>query len=187
MAALNIHRVTALPGTLEANSIYLVAPAAKPDYVEMYVTGNSASAVKRIINEDDILALIADAASAASAIDIVADIAARNALSPLTVTYVFVQDATGDATVASGGATYLYNPTASAWVKVSEAESLDIAVTWSALSGKPSSTVADIDDAVTKKHSHANKTQLDKIGQDANGNLTYDGALPHIGLDTAAW
>ncbi|MFX0084301.1 MAG: hypothetical protein ACFFAU_01405 [Candidatus Hodarchaeota archaeon] len=34
---------------------------------------------------------------------------------------------------------------------------------WSKLSDKPSSLVADIDDAVTKKHSHSNKATLDLI------------------------
>jgi len=40
-----------------------------------------------------------------------------------------------------------------------------IDVTWAALDGKPSSSVADIDDAVTKKHAHSNKTLLDSYTQ----------------------
>ena len=38
-----------------------------------------------------------------------------------------------------------------------------------------SSTVAELDDTVSKKHEHANSANLDKIGEDVNGNLTYDG------------
>ena len=45
MAAVKIYRETALPGTLQANSVYLIAPAGSPNYVEMYVTGTSASTV----------------------------------------------------------------------------------------------------------------------------------------------
>ena len=58
MAAVKIYRETALPGTLQANSVYLIAPAGSPNYVEMYVTGTAATTVKRIINEDDIQAMI---------------------------------------------------------------------------------------------------------------------------------
>jgi hypothetical protein len=39
MATYSIYKETALPGTLQPHSIYLIAPAANPDYVEMYVTG----------------------------------------------------------------------------------------------------------------------------------------------------
>lgn len=57
----------------------------------------------------------------------VADIAARNAL-PLDGRgqMVIVVDATADATVASGGAYYVWNENADVWVKIGEAESLDI-------------------------------------------------------------
>ena len=37
--------------------------------------------------------------------------------------------------------------------------------------------IGDIDDAVNKKHGHDNKNQLDKIAEDGNGKLTYDGTL----------
>lgn len=58
---------------------------------------------------------------------VVADITARDALaSPLSGDLAYVVSAVGDATVASGGATYIYS--GSAWVKVSEFESLDLAV-----------------------------------------------------------
>lgn len=43
------------------------------------------------------------------------------------------------------------------------------------IEGKPSSTVAQIDDAVTKRHEHANKDRLDKINEGAGGVLTYNG------------
>jgi hypothetical protein len=58
---------------------------------------------------------------------------------------------------------------------------------WSGLQGKPNSAVADIDDAVTKKHSHPNKTQLDLIGQDAQGNFTYNGVIPRAAWDSTTW
>ena len=64
---------------------------------------------------------------------------------------------------------------------------MDINFSWANLSGKPTSSVADIDDAVSKRHAHANKTQLDKIDQDASGNLTYNGNLPATGWASSNW
>ena len=46
-------------------------------------------------------------------------------------------------------------------------------IAWSVITGKPSSTVANIDDAVNKRHAHANKAQLDKVGE-ADGVMTYN-------------
>lgn len=186
MAIFQIYRETALPGSLQPYSIYLVAPASKPDYVEMYVTNAAGTATRRIINDVDIQAMINASVSAANQIQVLADIAARDALTPTGAWYVYVKDATGDATVASGGATYLWDTSTSAWVKISEAESLDISLTWSALSGKPTSSVADIDDAVTKRHTHANKTELDKIGENA-GQLTYGGTAVSTQWSSTGW
>ena len=46
-------------------------------------------------------------------------------------------------------------------------------IAWAVITGKPSSAVADIDDAVAKRHEHANKAQLDKVGE-TDGVMTYD-------------
>ena len=46
-------------------------------------------------------------------------------------------------------------------------------IAWSVITGKPSSTVANIDDAVNKRHAHANKAQLDKVGE-TGGVMTYN-------------
>ena len=53
--------------------------------------------------------------------------------------------------------------TLTAWQKIAEAESIDVTVTWDSISGKPSSTPAAIDQAVTDDHTHSNKTVLDAI------------------------
>ena len=185
--AIKIHRLTALPGTLEPDSIYYIAPAGKPNYVETYIVGNIAGSVRRVINEDDILTMIQSAITAANELVVVPTIAARNALAPDTTVWVYVEDATADPTVTSGGATYLYNTGNSQWLKTSESESLDISLTWGAIAGRPNSSPAAIDAAVGASHTHANMTELGKIGQDASGNLTYDGALPHVGWDSAGW
>ena len=48
-------------------------------------------------------------------------------------------------------------------------------IAWAVITGKPNSSVEDIDDAVARKHSHANAAQLDKVGE-ADGVMTYGGA-----------
>ena len=78
MARFQVHKVTALPSPLEAHAIYLVTSGT--DYVEMYVTGASASTVRRHINEADVQSLIDAAVGGLGAMDIVDDIAARDAL-----------------------------------------------------------------------------------------------------------
>lgn len=98
---------------------------------------------------------------------------------------VWVNDASADTTVGSGWAIYrkkvdtdpasLDYTQLTSWTKVSEAEMLDVVVTWDSISGKPSSTPAQIDQAVTDDHTHANKATLDLITVNGTtGNLAYN-------------
>jgi hypothetical protein len=183
MATFNISRVTALPGTLAPNTIYVVSVST--DKAEIYVTGNTATA-RRLLNQADIEALIDDAVSTISTLKVVADIAERNALVLTQDTQVLVLNATADPSVSSGGATYVWRQSNATWYKISETESLDLALTWSAITGTPSSSPAAIDTAVSAAHTHANLTQLGKIGQNGGGDLTYDGR-EYVRSGDAAW
>jgi hypothetical protein len=189
MATVQFFRETALPGTLVPDSIYFVAPTGSAaNYVEIYVVNSAGTAARHTPTKSEIDGWITSAIGSANDLTIVADITARNALLPLTAPkWVYVIDATGDATVTAGGATYLYNPTTTSWVKSSEAESMDVVLAWANITGKPTSAVADIDDAVTKRHTHANLTQLNKIGEDVGGNMTYNGSLVATGWTTTNW
>lgn len=187
MATYKVFKETALPGSLQAHSVYLVAPAAHPGFLEIYVTDAAGTATRRTHKVEDIQALIDASLAGLNGTEIVDDIAARDALTPANGDTVLVIDATGDGTVASGAATYVYRATGATWVKISEAESLDITLSWSDIVGKPSASTADIDDAVAKKHSHTNKTQLDKVGEDGDGEMTYGGANIAPRLNTASW
>ena len=187
MPAIKIHKTTTLPGTLEGHSIYLVAPAAKPNYVEMYVTNADATAVRRVITEQDVINLISASGSAGSSIQIVSDIAARNTLTPANGQLVYVLDATGDPTVASGAASYIWKASTSEWIKLTEFESMDVVVRWSNIQGAPTSSPSAIDAAVANSHTHANMTELNKIGEDSNGNFTYNGQPPRARLEVAGW
>lgn len=188
MPTLRFFKETAVPGSLQPHALYLVAPAAHPGYLEIYVTDAAGTAHRRTPRIPDIQALIDTAlAGLSGGATIVDDIAARNALTPTNGQQVLVINASADATVASGAATYIWRASTSAWIKISEAESLDLSLAWASISGRPSSTPAQIDAAVAASHSHSNKTQLDKVGEDSDGLLTYNGALPRIGWDSTAW
>lgn len=67
---------------------------------------------------------------------------------------------------------YLWDGTK--WNKL-DANQVSLTFTWGNLQGKPASSALTIDNAVTVAHSHTNKSVLDKIGQSAAGNFTYDG------------
>lgn len=187
MAEFRIFRETSLPATMQPRSVYLVAPTTSTDYVEMYVTDATGANARRIIKESDVTTMIANAMSGSSSITVLADIAARDALSPTGTQYVYVRNASADTTVTAGGATYLYDVANTTWVKISEAESLDVSLDWASLTGKPTSTAAQIDGAVTASHTHANKTDLDAIGKDADNNLTFNGTRPTIAWTSTGW
>jgi hypothetical protein len=188
MAVIKIHKVTALPASLDGHAVYLVAPAAKPNYVEMYVTNADGTVTKRVINSDDIQAMIdASIAAAGSNVTIVNTITDRDALTKHNGMYVLVLDATGDPTVTSGSASYVWRDANSSWIKLTEYESLDLQLTWDKISGKPSSTPSQIDSSVANSHTHSNMTQLGKVGEDANGDFTYGGNPPRARLETAGW
>lgn len=190
MAILTICKETALPGVLQANAMYLIAPPSKPDYVEIYITDKNGTVAKRIPTTDDIQSLINAATGAidpGSKLEIVANITARDLLAPTGNITVVVLDATDDPNVATGAATYVYELSTTTWHKISEAESMDLVLDWVNVTNKPNSSVADIDDAVSKRHSHSNLTQLNKIDQDAEGNFTYGGVAPKAALETNNW
>ena len=190
MSILTIFKETALPAELQANAMYLVAPPSKPDYVELYITDKNGVTVKRIPTTDDIQAMINSSTGGiipGSKLEVVADIAARDALAPTSNITVLVLDASADPAVGSGAATYVYQSSVSAWHKISEAESMDLVLDWANIQNKPVSSVADIDDAVSKRHTHTNLTQLNKIDEDGAGNLTYGGAYPKAALQTENW
>lgn len=187
------YRLTAVPSLpCDPNAVFFVAPQSKPNYIEIYVSNSAGTALKRLLTDTDIQSLIdASISSLGGEMPVVADIPARNALvSTLTKnTQVLVLDATGDSTVTSGAATYLYRVSTTSWIKLSEAESLDLILQWANIQGKPTSSPTAIDTAVTNSHVHnGNLTQLNKIGENADGLLTYNNSLPKIGWEgPIAW
>lgn len=108
------------------------------------------------------------------------DIAARDKLTGLIPgDRVYVTDATADPTVKNGGAFYIWMPASgdrpASWKKLSEDESVDFILSWDKLEGRPESGTTEIDLAVSQRHAHANKTELDFISDDGADNLLYKG------------
>lgn len=178
-------KVNTLPGTFAGSTIYIVKDA-NADYGEMYISNSAGSAVRRLPTRTDIQNMVNTAVAGTSHMYVVANIAARNALAPTIVTQALVIDATGDATVNSGAASYIYNPDTSSWVKIGEYESMDVILQWSSIQGKPNSTSSEIDDAVSKVHTHSNKTVIDKFSE-VSGDLKYDGAFIDPVLRAIDW
>lgn len=189
MNALNIHRVNSLPATLEASSIYYVSNVVNPELVEIYMTGNNPETVKRTVNRADVDAWInlALADIELSSVLIVATIAERDALVLDRSTLVLVIDATGDSSVKTGAATYVYNASAQSFTKISEFESLDLVLSWDGITDGPESTPEQIDQSVLQAHAHANSGQLAKVDQDAQGEFTYNGQYPLARISTEEW
>jgi hypothetical protein len=183
---LKFRKVTALPGTLEASTLYLVRHASNANLFNIYLSTDDGSAARHIISDTDIDSKITTALAGFSNLEVVANIAARDALTPTRNIQVIVLDATGDATVASGAATYVYRLSNTTWYKVSEAESLDVVLNWANLQNKPTSAVADIDDAVSKRHAHANSAVLSSLS-DSGGHLAYGGVPVRAYLDEETW
>lgn len=170
MAQIYFYKETAAPAVYTANSVYFIAPTGK-DYLELHVTGSNASVVKKIPTESEIRSWIAAGGVGRSPLKVVDDIDARDA-QRASASMFYVKDATKDTSVKRGGAFYIYDGTA--FTKVAEAESMDLSLSWDDVKDKPNVTKQQIETTVTNTHTHANKTQLDKIGE-SNGILTYGG------------
>lgn len=152
MSGIKPYIVNTLPTTFSPSGMYFVKGATHADKFKLYLATVDGASVRRLPTADDVTDEIAAAITMLSAIEYAETIAARDLMNPPANTLVYVANATGDATVAVGGATYFYVHATDTFVKVSEAESMDLSITWTALTGKPTSTPAAIDDAVSKAH-----------------------------------
>lgn len=189
MATFQVFKETALPsaGARQPHSVYFIAPPGAPDFFEIYATGASATTIKRVIDAQFVQDLIEANLAGISGIEVVDTIAQRDALTPTSNVLVWVLDATADPTVNSGAASYVYRLSTTTWHKLSEAESQDIVLAWANITGGPLSSPAAIDSAVAASHTHANISQLNKIGENGSGQLTYDGNLPVTAWASEGW
>lgn len=171
MAKTKFFKRTTLPTTWQPDSFYFILNSG---FAESYVT-DLAGNPKSIGNTAMITSLIDNKIAGLNMLEIVANIAQRDALQLTSNAMVLVTDATGDPTVTSGAAMYAYSAANDTFTKVAEYESMDVVIQWNNIQGRPDSTPAQIDNTVAKTHSHPNKPQLDKVGEDSSGEITYNG------------
>lgn len=171
MSVMSFYKVDSLPETLEPNALYFI-PGGNINLLEIYATDMMGEYVRGTIGID----AIREIASTSVASTLVRSVSTYDDLATLSTTMArvaFVIDASGDPTVESGAATYLYNSRSGVWVKVAEFESMDISSNWANIQGKPSATPQQLDNAVLNSHLHSNKAILDKFITDAAGKLQY--------------
>jgi hypothetical protein len=189
MAKMQSFQLQAIPGTLVPNAIYYIEDANGND-AQMYIT-DAASALHNVGNTGMITtianALIASAFSAQNSVVVYADIAARDADTLTKNTLAVVKDASADPTVDAGAALYIYELTPVTFSKLSEFESLDVTLDWSSIQNGPASSPAQIDDAVTKRHTHANQASLDRITVNVDDCLDVDGVDLKVAWSGVDW
>ena len=182
-------KVNTLPAQADwaASTMYYVPNATDATLMDLYFTNSDGTSMRHIVKTSEIQTMIDMSLANFNQAIIVANIAERNALVLTRNTPVWVIDATADTSVVSGAALYLYKSSDHTYTKISEAESMDVVVAWNTITGRPTSSVADIDDAVARKHSHANKLLLDKVGEDLDGDLIYNNKPVGNWMDTVEW
>lgn len=122
-------RVTSEPTELVANTIYLIQDGASD--LAITVVGTTAASVRRTVARSAISTMISNAIAGLDNLSealVVANITARDALTPAHNVFCLVKDATGDVTVAAGAALYFYEFATETWIKLSEYESMDVVI-----------------------------------------------------------
>lgn len=186
MNLLRIERVLSLPETLEPSTMY-IARSEHEGLVEVHFTNLDGSSSRKVIGKTEIESMVNTAIAGFNNILIATNIADRNSMTLERNSLVLVLDATGDEGVSNGAALYIYNYLESEFIKVSEFESLDLNLTWDNIQDKPNSSPAQIDAAVDNSHMHENMSSLQKIGEDGQGNLTYNGSGINANVTISDW
>jgi hypothetical protein len=190
---INFSKENTLPATFTPSTLYLIK-STNSSLFDLYLSSADGTGIRHIVRQDEIQAMIdssfteiTNLISSIHDVKVVADITQRNALTPTRTTLAFVVDATGDSTVMSGSASYVYDTSGSQWHKMTEYESMDVVQQYANLVGKPTSSVAAIDSAVSASHTHANKNLLDSLGLDVNNRLTLNGSIIPVSLVKEEW
>jgi len=207
---LNIKYVNALPaiGSRAPYTMYVVKDGVRAD---TYYTGSEADTIYTGMSYNemytafmsDVNTAIGNAVTSAAELKVVADLTAMTTYStasgatkPLMALVIDpragnanineVAITGGDTTVVGGSATYIWDHTMETWYKIAEQESMDLVLSWANLQDKPTSTVAQIDQAVADSHTHANMAVLNLLTEDVDGALNYNGVALVTFQDTWA-
>jgi len=170
---IRIDKVTALPSTRTANTIYLVKDPTS-NRLTIQVTGVTPDVIAKTIDSIDIASQIDTALSGLSLISFAEDIPQMMALTPSANTLVYVYDASGDPNAGVGPAAYVYNVVNETFLLIPKGGSSGGSIDWNTIVGRPSSSAQDIDLSVGMRHTHSNESVLDQFGE-SNGEPTYNG------------
>ena len=188
MSKFTIMRVTSLPSTITPSTMYILKQPTS-QVAEVYFSNNNGSQLVSGITEqfitDKFASLLATGMGEIQIVDTIND---RNRVTKNGNSLIMVIDATGDEFGSTGTVLYLYRAVNASYFRVSVFDGNQDGVSsggggaggpvwWDSILGKPSSTPVQIDDAVSKAHTHSNQAVLDRIGVTADGVLTVDGTV----------
>ena len=106
---------------------------------------------------------------------------------------VMVLDATGDSSVKEGWAIYRrtqhqnFTSLSLGWEKIIERESIDVAITWETINGRPMCSAVEIEHMVDDTHIHQNIPGLDDITETSAGKPAYKGKVLAYMSEVTNW
>lgn len=146
--AIKFNRVNSSASATEANSVYFVAETQGANKVgkEIIVVGSDGTKVS-FASLEVIDKAIEKSLKSANSVEVVADIPARDALKDTLKANasILVKDATGDSTVKSGAALYVFQKSDKTFTKIAEYESMDLEFTWSNIQNIPQLNITNED------------------------------------------
>lgn len=185
-----ISKVDNLPEVFTPNTMYLLrTPAGEggPESMEMYFSTVAGDRVVPGITDAHVRRRIVEYANTDyfKSIFVVPAIYERDLLVLTKDALVYVIDSVGDGLGSTGETLYLYSQSTSSYTKLLSANR---AVQWTDIIGSPVSTAAQIDQAVNNSHTHINQSVLNKLSENAAGQLVYNGKTTlNVVLVEAQW
>lgn len=171
-----IRRVNQLPTPREVDTLYVVVTPGKADAKLVFI-GSDPAAEYGVIDSiavDQVVEAALDGRSSIYFRNTYTDMVARK---PIENGLIYVLDTTDDPMGGTGASgVYLYNKASDSFQNFPGTGGTGpTQVQWAQVLGKPVSTPAQIDKAVTDSHVHANKVVLDRVTEDAQQKLLYRG------------
>lgn len=168
-----------LPVGTEPNTLYLIAKEDRPDLpLSAYVTDKEnqlRTLFSMDVVDEAIRGAVEEGVNTRLLSKVVADLTERDALELASDALVLVRN--NDYVPGAqqqGPMCYFFVHETREWFPI--AGGSGGVASWETIYGKPVSSVASIDEAVTQRHTHGNKEVLDQIGETNDGRLTYKGA-----------
>lgn len=179
-----ISRVTQLPTPLVKDTVYFIKPTGS-DRATIVIVGNSINDVGHLLTHAEMDAAIADAVASLSSVFVVPDIESMSNLTVTSNALAYVNDTSGDPGATGDAGAYVYDVAEDIWLPMPG--TLRKVIEWDSITGRPVSSVEDIDAAVAWRHLHPNEAVLNNLNE-VNGQLVYSGdAVTQVYFDEPGW